>query len=74
MGGGIFVDCYYGILTYRNDTQHRKLMSMNKSDLSEHYIAPNVICIHYSLEGVLCSSPGDPGYGGNEDMEEGDEL
>ena len=47
---------------------------MNKSDLSGHYIAPDVICINCSLEGVLCSSPGDPGYGGNEDMEEGDEL
>ena len=49
-------------------------MNMNKSDLSEQYIAPDVICINCSLEGVLCSSPVDPGYGGNEDMEEGDEL
>ena len=47
---------------------------MNKTDMSGHYIAPEVICIHYTFEGMLCGSPVDPGYGGNEDMEEGDEL
>ena len=51
-----------------------KLMNMTKSVLSGHYIAPDVVCIHYTFEGLLCTSPKDPGYGGNEDMELGDEL
>ena len=40
----------------------------------EEYISPALICYEITNEGVLCSSPIDPGYGGNEDMEEGDEL
>lgn len=49
-------------------------MHENKSNCSERYLAPEVICMHNPYEGVLCGSPVDPGYGGNEDMEEGDEL
>lgn len=49
-------------------------MYETKSNCFEQYLAPEVTCINCSLEGVLCSSPVDPGYGGNEDMEEGDEL
>lgn len=49
-------------------------MHENKSTCSELYLAPEVTFIHYTSEGVLCYSPIDPGYGGNEDMEEGDEL
>lgn len=40
----------------------------------EQYVAPDLTCIDVISEGVMCTSPGDPGYGGNEDMEEGEEL
>lgn len=38
------------------------------------YAAPESVCIDVVIEGVLCGSPGDPGAGGGEDMEEGDNL
>lgn len=47
-------------------------------DMSEKlfidYVAPESVSINVISEGLLCSSPIDPGYGGGEDMEEGDEL
>lgn len=46
----------------------------NPLSFCEEYIAPALICYEITNEGVLCSSPIDPGFGGNEDMEEGDEL
>ncbi len=38
------------------------------------YVAPEAASIDFIAEGVLCGSPVDPGYGGGEDMEEGDDL
>lgn len=38
------------------------------------YVTPESICIDVEMEGVLCGSPGNPGAGGGEDMEEGDDL
>lgn len=38
------------------------------------YVTPESVCIDVVIEGVLCGSPGDPGAGGGEDMEEGDNL
>ena len=48
---------------------------MNKGvSYSKKYLMPDVKCIDFTSEGILCSSPVNPGYGGNEDMEEGDDL
>ena len=48
-------------------------MIMKKENFVE-YVAPKSICIDVEMEGVLCGSPSDPGAGGGEDMEEGDDL
>lgn len=48
---------------------------MNKDKcIMELYVAPVMTCMDVIAEGMLCTSPVDPGYGGGEDMEEGDEL
>lgn len=46
-------------------------MKMDKKTVAMPYEAPVFTCVEVISEGVLCSSPG---YGGGEDMEEGDEL
>ena len=47
---------------------------MKDKCIAETYVAPGMACMDVITEGVLCSSPGDPGYGGGEDMEQGEEL
>ena len=48
---------------------------MNKDEcIVELYVAPEMACMDVIAEGMLCTSPTDPGYGGGEDMEEGEEL
>ena len=49
-------------------------MKMDKKTIAVPYEAPVFTCVEVISEGVLCSSRVDPGYGGGEDMEEGDEL
>jgi hypothetical protein len=45
-----------------------------KKENSVVYVTPESVCIDVVIEGVLCGSPADPGVGGGEDMEEGDNL
>ena len=41
----------------------------------DKYLSPTTIPLNIISEGVLLTtSPVNPGYGGNEDMEEGDDL
>ena len=47
---------------------------MDKIFYPNRYESPKVEYLDFGVEGVLCSSPVDPGFGGNEDMEEGDDL
>lgn len=45
-----------------------------KQSIKSNYIIPAVDIYNIDYQGILCSSPENPGYGGNEDMEQGDDL
>lgn len=50
------------------------LKFMEKNSIKKTYVSPISECVEIFPESVLCTSPGNPGYGGGEDMEDGGDL